>query len=905
MNRKKIFLLLLGLMVLNLPPIQSEEKQQNNDFFETRVRPLLAEKCYACHTASEMGGLRLDSRERLMRGGKSGPAVVPGNARESLLVQAITGKHERLKMPPTEPLKDNEISIFVEWVQTGAVWAESSPQQALLSSHPQGKGYSITSAQRAFWAFQPVQVVTVPKVKNATWCRSPIDAFVLSKLEAEHLSPVSEADKRTLIRRASFDLIGLPPTPDDVKTFLSDGSPQAFEKVVDQLLASPRYGERWGRYWLDIARYSDDQLNSTQDEPYPNAFRYRNWVIQAFNEDLPYDLFVKAQIAGDLLQTKDQAKLIPGLGFYALSPEFQDDRVDVTTRGFLGLTVACAQCHDHKFDPIPTTDYYALLGIFNNTKLAEFPLDPPEIVKRYQDEKKKIDDLEKTIKEFLDSQRLQLSEILAAKSSHYMLASRRVMGSPSRTPAAVAREEGLDEEALERWIKYLSSASREHPYLKEWDRLSKLNPMPQEMQTAAVQFQNQLQGVLQQKKEIDQKNLITTGGEKDVAKLRVLNLLSLDRDHYGLWRDFFGEGNKEGSFRYDPGVLRFSGTSIDRFLKGEWKSYLELLRSQLDILKKQLPPAYAYVHTIKDVDNPVNEHVHIRGNKDNLGDEVPRRFLTILCNGEQTPFTKGSGRLQLAEAIASPENPLTARVMVNRIWQYHFGEGLVRTASNFGQLGERPSHPELLDYLTSSFIANGWSMKALHREIILSSTYRLRSEASEKNDAVDPGNRLLWRANQRRLDVEALRDSILYVAGKLDLSPGDTPLKLTDQNNTRRTIYGFVSRRRLDGTLALFDFPNPNASSEGRVGTDTPLQRLFFLNSDFILNQSKSLAQRIQKEGGGSAQEFVQKAYELLFQRSPVDEELRLGKEFLNSGSNAPSYYAQVLLSTNEFLLRN
>jgi Protein of unknown function (DUF1553) len=325
----------------------------------------------------------------------------------------------------------------------------------------------------------------------------------------------------------------------------------------------------------------------------------------------------------------------------------------------------------------------------------------------------------------------------------------------------------------------------------------------------------------------------------------------------------------------------------------------------LETLKEKQPPAYPYVQIIQDIDKPADGHIYIRGNKDNLGEEVPRRFLAILSNGERVPFTKGSGRLELAEAIASPQNPVTARVIVNRIWQQHFGEGLVRTSSNFGQLGERPSHPELLDYLASYLIEKRWSLKALHREIMLSSTYKLSTDYAEKNFAVDPGNRLLWRANRRRLDVEALRDSILFVAGTLDLSPGDAPLKLTDRKNLKRTVYGFVSRRRLDGTLALFDFPNPNATSEGRISTDTPLQRLFFLNSEFILNASGTLAQRIRNEGGLDPEKFVQKAYQLLFQRIPKEEELRLGEEFLKSGASMSAQYAQVLLSSNEFLLRN
>ncbi|MGH9664453.1 MAG: DUF1549 domain-containing protein, partial [Bryobacteraceae bacterium] len=409
------------------------------DFFEMRVRPVLVKNCYSCHTGSQMGGLQLDTREHVLKGGKDGAAIVPGDPDRSLLIQAVRQTHPRIKMPPGGKLSGQEIADLAAWVKAGAVWGAKAPAQA--SAAP---AYVITPKQRAFWSFQPVRKPALPEVKDKAWVKMPVDRFVLAGLEAKGLQPVAPADKRTLIRRATYDLTGLPPTPEEMNAFLKDNSPGAFAKVVDRLLASPHYGERWGRYWLDVARYSDDKLDSERDNPYPNSFRYRDWVIKAFNDDMRYDVFVEAQIAGDLMPTDDRAAYEPGLGFYALSPEFQDDRVDATTRGFLGLTVACATCHDHKFDPIPTTDYYSLLGIFNNTKLSEYPLAPEKIVQAFKQQKQKIDDEKKAIADFIGAQSGQLSEILAADSARYMLAA-----------AGLGSADGLDEETVARWKKYL------------------------------------------------------------------------------------------------------------------------------------------------------------------------------------------------------------------------------------------------------------------------------------------------------------------------------------------------------------------------------------------------------------------------------------------------------------------
>jgi len=875
--------------------------QGSQELFEARIRPLLAEKCFVCHTQSLLGGLRIDSRQTLLKGGNSGPAVVPGSPEQSLLIQAVSHTHARLKMPPQEKLKDAEIAALSDWIRAGAVWPESASTEVIKG---QAKG-AITAQQRSFWSLQPVRKPSLPAVKDKSWPRTTIDHFVLARLEAQGLKPVPAADKRTWIRRVTFDLIGLPPTPEEVEVFSKDHSAGAHAKVVNRLLASPRYGERWGRHWLDVARYSDDLLNTLKEDLLPNAFRYRDWVINAFNEDLPYDQFVKAQIAGDFLEG-DKGKWVGGLGFYNLTPNLQDDRVDVTTRGFLGLTAACAQCHDHKFDPIPTKDFYALQGIFESTEIDEYPLAPAGIVENYQKQKKLVDEQESQINEFLDAQSTQLSEILASRTSHYLLASRKALESEKLSSEAVAKDQKLDRETLDRWLKHLEKTPREHPFLNDWDSLVKRTAPLEELEVEAEKFQDLLLSVIREKKAVDQKNLILTGGSQEFEVLSKVNLASLERDRYALWVDFFlGRQRMEGSRERESGVLHYRKKEVERFLQGDWKAHLESMQARLEDLKHTLPEKYPFVRTIKDVAKPANLKVYIRGNKETQGEEAPRGFLSVLCEGDPVPFTKGSGRLELAEAIANPKNPLTARVMVNRIWQNHFGAGLVPTASNFGQLGERPSHPGLLDYLAARFVEQGWSIKAMHREMVLSATYALSAESSQQNSAIDSDNRLLWRVNRRKLDAEALRDSLLFVSGRLDLTMGGEAARLTDEKNLRRTVYGFVSRAKLDGTLSLFDFPDPNFTSEGRITTDTPLQRLYFLNSEFVINQARALASRLERAHPAGAEMRIREAYRLLFQRAPALDEVQAGLKFLGSGPNKWPQYTQALMSSNEFVVVN
>ena len=859
---------------------------QDDQNFEMHVRPLLVEKCYACHTEERMGGLQLDTREHAMKGGKDGAVIVPGDPEKSLLVQALRYTNPKLKMPPGGRLKDDQIAAVEAWVKVGAVWPDTpNVSQTAVA-------YQITPEQRAFWSFQPIREAAVPAVQDTKWAQSDIDRFILGKLEEQKMTRSPEADRRTLIRRATFDLTGLPPTLAEVTAFENDKSPNAFGKVVDRLLASPRYGERWGRLWLDVARYSDDKLNSERDEPYENSFRYRDWVIKAVQDDMPYNTFVKAQIAGDLMPDKERYEA--GLGFYALSPEFQDDRVDATTRGFLGLTVACAQCHNHKYDPIPTQDYYSLLGIFNNTSLHEAPLAAKPVVDAYEEHKKQVDDQKAVIDGFIAHQSEELGGVLAAKTSTYLLAVATVPpGAPDKDFAAVAEQKQLDCETLIRWSKYLAKPKLRHPFLDAWYKAAAQKQNTQALTQAANDFEHFVFAVNKEKKRIDDENHIRLGLNPSRADLSGANLASMARDKYVLWEDLFG----------NKGIYHYGDPQLDRFLTGVWSAHFHSMRTDLAVLQKQLPPHYPYLQTIADNPTPVEQRVWIRGSRDNPGEPAPPHFLTILSSGEPKRFTKGAERLELAQAIIDPKNPLTARVIVNRVWQQHFGKGLVRTPSNFGKQGDRPSHPELLDFLATRFVAEGWSIKKLNREIMLSSAYALSAANSETNYAVDPDNRLLWRANRRRLDAESLRDSLLLVSGKLDLKMGGPAVPFTKDDNDRRTVYGFVSRRQLDPFLALFDFPNPIVTSEQRLPTTVPLQGLFFMNSGMVMASAKSLASRVATSGPDDSSR-IDNAYELLFQRKPTGEERALGLKFVQGEESWPRYM-QVLLSSNEFSFLN
>ena len=574
----------------------------------------------------------------------------------------------------------------------------------------------------------------------------------------------------------------------------------------------------------------------------------------------------------------------------------------MTTRVFLGLTVGCAQCHDHKFDPIPTRDYYSLLGVFDSSRDEEYPLAPADVVEKYKNAKKASERKQAELKLFLEKQVTQVTDILASQSEQYIMAAWRMLVDPAQKAAEAAAPDRLDVETLERWVKYLQKSEREHGFFAAWDQLRRRGPVPEkEARTVAQGIAAAIQEVLREKNAIEDRNYVKLGGlegMKDTDKVISTLVDALPIEKYYFWRDMASRPYKVEDLNFGGGIYYYGPKEVDRFLGEHWQRYLTALRAEAKQLEAAIPPAYPFWHVLKDSDKPRNAKVAIRGDASNPGEEAPRQFLTVLSEGEPKPFSQGSGRMELANAIASANNPLTARVIVNRIWKHHFGEGIVRSTSNFGQLGERPTHPELLDYLALRFIASGWSVKAMHREMLLSAAYQMSSAEDTSNR--DPENRLFSRAPIReRLDAEALRDSILAAAGTLDRTVGGpaTPL---DSDHSRRTIYGTVSRSKPDRTMAMFDFPDPNATAEQRIVTVGPMQRLYFMNSTFVAKQSKALADRLCKEASDDRGR-IRLGYEILFGRPPTPEEIELGMQYLAQTPNSWPQYAQVLFGTTEF----
>jgi mono/diheme cytochrome c family protein len=861
------------------------------EFFEAKVRPILADHCFECHGAKKQkGGLRLDSLEAMRSGGDTGPAVVANDPEHSPLIEAV--RHEgTVKMPPRGKLAPAEIDALTEWVKRGAPWPALEGAVRPEAASP---GRAVNDSDRAFWAFQPVKDPSPPTVKRAGWSKSTIDAFILAKLEENGLQPSPPADKRTLLRRATFDLIGLPPTPEEVDAFVNDHSSDAYDRVVDRLLASPHYGERWGRHWLDVARYGEDQAHSFQPRLYPNGYRYRDWVAGAFNADMPYDRFIIEQVAGDLLDEPGRIGRLPALGFFALGPVYYgdpkkldqvDDRIDTMARGFLGLTVACARCHDHKFDPISTADYYSLSGVFLSTEYQEAPAAPREQVEAYDAAQAAVDAKSEEMDALLqaESSRIHASESVEYLRAALALRARRA-GEDRPSTREIAKQEGLESDRLGRWVALLDR-SKDHRRVAESVRVAGIagrsagrndDESRRVILHAAEEFQRHIEGVL---------------SRRDAGK-------TIDAADKTLLGELFGE----------KGPLAIRKDRLEKQLPPAAKARLAEIRAEHDRLQKAVPPKYPVVHTLKDAKEPVDANILVRGNPASPGPKAPRRFLTIL-GGDSATFAKGSGRLELARAIASPDNPLTARVMVNRIWQHHFGRGLVGTPSNFGALGERPSHPELLDHLAHRFVSQGWSIKSIHREILLSATYQQASRPDARAREVDPENRLLGRMNRSRLEVEAWRDAMLAVSGRLDSSVGGPSSKIDDRDNRRRTFYAAVSRHDLAPMLRLFDFPDPNITVGERARTTVPLQALVVLNDELLVESARALAARV-RSSAAEDDGRIQQAYSLLFGRPATEHEQRIGREYLaatEAEGPAPGdlgrweRYAQALLGTNEF----
>jgi mono/diheme cytochrome c family protein len=921
----------LALIAASVPAAfgQQDESAANArtkaEFFETQIRPVLVEHCLACHgPKTQEAGLRLDSRAALVRGSDSGPVVDLQNPARSRLLIAIGYKDPDLQMPPApaEKLPDAALAALVQWIAAGAPW----PDDASTQSTP----------TKPHWAFQAIRPVAIPQVENTDWPQSPIDRFVLAKLEEQGMSPAPPADRTTLIRRATFDLIGLPPSEQEIASFVDDAAPGAFARVVDRLLESPHYGERWGRFWLDVARYAETKgyVRLAEERRFPYAFSYRDYVVRSFNEDLPFDRFIVEQLAADQLPLGNDKRPLAALGFLTLGRRFTgnvhdiiDDRIDVVTRGLLGLTVTCARCHDHKYDPIPTADYYSLYGVFAG---GEDPTVPPLIDSLPNDAKtaefqREYDSRQQALDTYENKQHQALLDEFRARSPDYLvqaLAGRL----PPQQPLPKAPGE-IRQVVVERWIDVLENAGPDHPVFGPWQAFARLEPegfaagaaaivsgwgvenrdSPRMNQAVKAHFAAHPPANLTEVARAYGK-LLSQAHERwrglTAATLAAASAVPdrlPDDDIEELRQVLYGE-HAAVAVRKQQAVwdYLYDSTINDEVVKR---------RAAINELLNERGSAQPRAHTLIEVSPPHDPRILVRGNPTRPGKFVPRRFLSALGTAEPNPFGPDA-RLDLARAIATRDNPLTARVLVNRVWTHHFGAGLVRTPSNFGLRGETPTHPELLDFLAARFMDDGWSIKKLHRSIMLSSVYQQSSHDMPSFRAADPENRLLWKMNRRRLDFEALRDSLLAAAGRLDLTMGGPSEDLSDSAARRRTIYGRIDRQGLPGMLPAFDFASPDTHSPERYSTTVPRQALFLLNSPLAIEMARAFAGRDDIRQMDEASQRVRRMMRIAWGRAPSDEEIRLALEFVTrhdaavvpDGSlNAWEALAQTLLLSNEF----
>jgi hypothetical protein len=872
------------LLVLSLAHFtqSAEPSAEGIEFFENKIRPILAEHCYSCHgEKKQKGSLRVDQPDALLKGGDSGTSLVPNKPAESLLLKAL--KHEGdVKMPPKNKLDSKVVADFEKWIAQGAPMPKASATTSTTSID--------WKQAKTFWSFQPITKPAVPPGGSI----NPIDRFILAKLKEQGLQPSPRAERRALVRRLTFDLTGLPPTPEEIEAFLKDESAEATTKLVDRLLQSPAYGEMQARQWMDVARYAEDQAHTFGVKPNSEAWRYRDWLIESFNADMPYDRFVRLQIAADLIVNNEaDLKHRAALGYFGLGAIYYkdseeskkiavvdelDDRVDTLSRGFLGLTVSCARCHDHKFDPIPTKDYYSLAGIFWSSRITDLPLVPQSELDRIAKAMKIIADADEKAKKVVQSQREEIALGKTEQLVPYVLATWKLeakrVSKPDVSFNEIAKADKLDGQTLDRMTKFLKSKGNKLAPMKEWTKnlpKKEANTPTPEVEKMAQEFKEFIKGAL----------------VKADTKDRTEILLGL----YG-----------------DKGVFPITDAEAIAAMKTSKKTeYNDLKKEHAELAKKAPTPA-PVAHALQEA-KPTDMHILIRGNHSRPGELAPRGFLHVLSSDDAKPFQDGSGRKQLAEAIADPRNPLTPRVIVNRVWQQHFGRGIVGTPSNFGSLGERPTHPELLDYLAATFIEEGWSLKKLHRRIVLSETYQQAALSNPANEEKDAINKYLWRANRRRLGVEAWRDALLAVTGQLDRTTGGPTTNLESGSNVRRTVYAKISRHELNSLLRLFDFPDANITSEKRVETTVPQQQLFVMNSPFIIARAKALAAKLEKE---TDSEQIRRGYELTLGRPASAEEISLGVQYLGTGDlpeessknklSRRERYFQALLASNEFL---
>ncbi len=885
----------------------SKLNQEASDFFEQKIRPILTENCYKCHSAGAekiKGGLLVDTKEGLLKGGDTGPAIVAGDPDKSLLIKAVRYTDKDLQMPPGDkPLASEQVQDLETWIKMGA----PDPRDG-ASAHVYKVDFN---EAKKHWAFQPIKEPPVPSAKDSDkWAQTAVDKFILQKLQEKKMKPSAPADKVTLLRRASFDLIGLPPTPQELESFLTDTNENAFEKVVDRLLDSPRYGERWGRYWLDLAHYADTRgtAEGNRNNRYNFAYTYRDYVIKAFNEDLPYDQFLIQQIAGDKLPGLETPKLA-ALGFLTLGNRFGnqandiiDDRIDIIGKGTLGLTLTCARCHDHKFDPIPTEDYYSLHGIFaSSVEPKEGPIiSTPTNATLYADFQRQLALKEKALDDYREGLVKKLKGEVFAKSGDYMLAMHEFKRGPKDKPLGpFLQGKGLSGQIGGPWDKALRTAERKHdPIFNAWFEFAAAD---------GADFAAKAREICEHFKSNDSRKY-----NPEVTKFFAIspaNMAQVARSYSTLFSNIEKHwdtalANAEALKKPEPETLddpaeeeirqflyaKGSPTYLDdarisRLIRrdNQTRNMLDQLEKTFDALKQEHPGSPAHAHILNDSPKPRDSYVFVKGNPGSKGPTAPRRFLKVLSDENRPVFNEGSGRLQLAKAIASPQNPLTARVLVNRVWLHHFGEGLVRNPDDFGTRSEPPSHPELLDYLASQFVKDGWSIKKLHRLMMLSTVYQQSSEGTEYAQ-LDPDNRLLWRMSRRRLDFESMRDTILMIGGKLDTSMGGPPVRLdAEPYPVRRSVYGYIDRNNLPGMFIAFDFASPDLTTGRRETTTLPQQALFMMNSPLVVEQARDLTKRPDFRAATTERQKIALLYTLIYQRPPRQVEVDLAHKFLQA----------------------
>jgi len=1059
---------------------------EDAEFFEKKVRPVLIEYCFECHSGeAKESGLHVDSLAALLAGGERGPAIVPGKPNEGTLIPAI--RHDdTLQMPLNKKLSQSVIADLTQWIQDGAHWPNSEP--SAVAPRAATAERLPTDEDRHFWAFQTPQAVPVPHATDAThWARTPVDQFILQKLESSQLTPNPITDKRTLIRRATLALIGIPPTPEEVNAFVADDSPQAFEQVVDRLLTSPHYGERWGRHWLDVARYGDSN-GLDENLAYGNAWRYRDYVVNAFNADLPYDEFIREQIAGDLLpasMSEDvQLRRVVATGFLSLGSKMLaeddpvkmemdiiDEQLDTLGKAIMGLTLGCARCHDHKFDPISAHDYYALAGIFKSSKTMdnfgvvarwqERPIGMPAVVAERDRLKAAADAVQSEITQRVKTETDHITSEARSHLAAYMLAADRQLQIEESLQNAkpIAEDESrrtqpecilleaehftrgnvlqdttnygagigvlVNNEELPNFteyeietkqpgryqidLRYAAAASRPTIVMLDGkpiksDATSQVTgswtPDGQKwfvetiLEIAAgkhiVRLENAgpfphidklcLAPALPTSAASRPAEVVASPALQPLFVTRWVKFLRAQRQvndgPFSLWWQLRTQGSLDGLTGEPSPLLRqliaeprpttlaalaqryqdlttapespdlvplkmllsdadgpfTPGDKVETTFSETVTAELKTLRtkkSEIETATPVLPEAMSITEG-----KPQNIRVHLRGSHTTLGDEVGRRMPHILARGDEPPIDATvSGRLQLAQWLTRPDHPLTARVLVNRVWQAHFGDGLVRSPDNFGKLGEAPSHPELLDWLARDFVESGWSIKSLHRLILNSAVWQQSTHWNEAAAAIDPENRLLWRMNRRRLEAEAIRDSLLAIGGDLDTTMGGTLLPTANRsyatstaninlevyNSPRRTLYLPIVRSAIYDYLTAFDFGDPSAMSGQRDRTTVAPQALFLMNSGLVAKESETLSRTLLALPGEDAQRITT-AFERFYSRPPTESEVASSREFIaayekqlaDRGTTADllrpmawKAFCRAMMSTNEFLYVN